>query len=72
MQTLRELRKRKYEKQADFAIAMRTSKSTVCEWESGKREPTIRQMIEIARLLDVSRYEIFDIIAENKNDYHKG
>ena len=68
MQTLRQLRERKFEKQMDFAKAMNTSKSTVCGWELGKREPSIQQIIQMASLLEVSRHEIFDIFVANKND----
>ncbi|MCM1194415.1 MAG: helix-turn-helix domain-containing protein [Firmicutes bacterium] len=72
MQTLRQLRQSKFEKQVDFAKAMNTSKSTVCGWENGQREPSIRQIIQMADLLGVSRYEIFDIFAANKNDLAQG
>lgn len=68
MQTLKQLRLRKYKKQVAFAKAMNTSKSTVCGWETGQREPSIQQIIQIARLLEVSPYEIFDIFVANKND----
>ncbi len=68
MKTLKQLRQEKFKKQVDFAMALDVSKSTVCEWESGKREPNVQQILRIAEVLNISRYTVLDIIAANKND----
>ncbi len=68
MKTLKQLRQEKFKKQADFARALEVSKSTICEWESGKREPNVQQILRIAEVLNISRYTVLDIIAANKND----
>ncbi len=68
--TLKQLREQKFARQIDFAVAMHTSKATVCGWETGKRPPSVAQIVAMAQVLGVSRYEVFDIFA-NKNDSKK-
>jgi len=67
--TLKELRKPIFAKQTDFAKALNTSEATVCDWEKGVRTPSVKQIVQIAEILNVSRYEVFDIFA-NKNGRH--
>ncbi|MCM1289618.1 MAG: helix-turn-helix domain-containing protein [Corallococcus sp.] len=64
--TLKELRERKFANLSEFAAAMDTSKATVCQWETGKRVPNVKQIVRLERVLDVSRYELLDVFA-NKN-----
>ena len=46
---LKYLRESKGVTQAEFAIAMHITQSTVSKWESSTREPNISQIIKIAK-----------------------
>jgi transcriptional regulator with XRE-family HTH domain len=52
--SFKELRKKKFPKQQDFAKAMNENVSTVSNWESGISAPHISKIQEIAKVLDTS------------------
>ena len=51
---LKELRKSKKMSQLKLAIELHTSQNTISRYETGEREPGIRELIEIADYFDVS------------------
>ena len=68
--TLKQLRKQRFHTQDDFAMALNVSEPTVSEWETGKRTPSVEQIIKIAEVLGVSHYEVFDSLVAIKNGQH--
>ena len=69
-ETLKHLRKQKFATQNDFATTLNVSEPTVSEWETGKRTPSVQQILEIAQVLGVSHYDVFDSIVAIKNGQH--
>ncbi|MCT2343002.1 helix-turn-helix domain-containing protein [Niallia taxi] len=63
LQILSELRKNKNWSQAETAELLGIAKSTYAGYESGYREPSLRALIQIADLFDVS----IDVILARKN-----
>jgi len=57
---LAELRKRKGFTQQTLADEMGVEQPTIQRWEGGKREPTIEQMLELAKVLDVEPGALID------------
>lgn len=57
---LAELRKRKGFTQQALADEMGVEQPTVQRWEKGKREPTISQLLELARVLEVEPGALID------------
>lgn len=51
---LKELRKSKKMSQLKLAIELHTSQNTISRYETGEREPGIRELIEIADYFNVS------------------
>ena len=51
---LRELRKERNLKQADLAGVFNVSKTTICQWETLKQEPSLTDVVTCARYFDVS------------------
>ena len=51
---LKELRKSKKMSQIKLAIELHTSQNTISRYETGEREPGIRELIEIADYFNVS------------------
>jgi transcriptional regulator with XRE-family HTH domain len=57
---LADLRKRKGLTQATLAERMGVEQPTVQRWEKGKREPSLSQLLELARVLDVEPGALID------------
>ena len=51
---MRELRKERNLKQADLAGVFNVSKTTICQWETLKQEPSLTDVVTCARYFDVS------------------
>lgn len=54
MERLRELRKEKGLKQSDVALFIDSTPQAIANYELGKREPGIKQLILLADFFDVS------------------
>lgn len=63
---IKELRKSAGIKQIDFAAAMGVSPSVACEWESGKYDPSLARLPEIAAALGVSVIDLMSLGAKAK------
>ena len=50
---LRAARKSRFESQASFAEAMRVTRDSVANWESGRRAPEVNKFSKICTLLDI-------------------
>lgn len=61
---LKELRKSKKMSQLKLAIELHTSQNTISRYETGEREPGIRELIEIADYFNVS----IDYLLERTNN----
>ena len=61
---LKELRKSKKMSQLKLAIELHTSQNTISRYETGEREPGIRELIEIADYFIVS----IDYLLERTNN----
>jgi transcriptional regulator with XRE-family HTH domain len=57
---LADLRKRKGLSQAGLAELLGVEQPTVQRWEKGKREPSLGQLIEIAKVLDIEPGSLID------------
>ncbi len=51
---LKELRKEKHLTQQQFAQIMNVSKTTVCQWETSKQEPSLENVVFIAQYFGVT------------------
>ena len=51
---LKELRKDSGFKQADLAIIFGVSKTTICQWETSKQEPSLEDIVKMAKFFKVS------------------
>ena len=51
---LKELRKEHCLSQKDLAIILKTTNSSICDWEKGRTEPSVEFIISICRYFDVS------------------
>ena len=49
-----------YDKQESLAIDLKSAKSTICMWESGKSYPSIPTIHKIAKVLGESPTTIFE------------
>lgn len=59
MNKIRELRiKKGFKSQKEFADMLKIKPNTYCQYETGKREPDLETLIQIANMLDVSMDEI--------------
>ena len=66
--TFKELRETRFASQVECARALGVSKATVCGWETGKRTPSIKQIMQLTKIFKVHRYVVFDIFVANIND----
>lgn len=64
MKRLYELRTEKGLSQRDMAKVLHVSQSTYNNWENGKTEPCIAQLVEMSKFFEVS----IDYITENADD----
>lgn len=60
LERLSELRKRKGLTQAQLAERMGVEQPTIGRWETGKREPDLRQLLDLAKHLDVEPGALLD------------
>lgn len=60
---IRQARLDKQWTQTDLADKMGTIQSTVSSWESGKQQPKIPQILDLARVLEVDRLALIDAVA---------
>lgn len=51
---MKELRKEKHLTQQQFAQIMNVSKTTVCQWETSKQEPSLENVVFIAQYFGVT------------------
>lgn len=58
---LRELRKRDKLFQKDLAWELHISQQTIADWENGKSEPTIDQIISLSKIFNVSTDFLFGL-----------
>lgn len=59
--TLKKLRKQRKIKQSEMAAALNVTQGAVANWENGIRAPSIDVLPDIARLLDVSIDQLFEV-----------
>ena len=57
-ETLRQVRMKQGMSQRALAQALRLSPSVICLWENGRRVPDVEMMMNVARALNVSPYEL--------------
>ncbi len=57
---IKELRTQKHMSQEELAFKAKTDYSYLNEIEAGKRNPSVKRVAEIAKVLKVSLKEIFD------------
>ena len=53
-QKLKELRIDKHLTQANIAEIFKVSKTTICQWETSKQEPSLEDVVIIAKFFGVS------------------
>lgn len=53
-QKLKELRNEKQLTQAQIAVIFKVSKTTICQWETSKQEPSLEDIVEIAKYFKVT------------------
>lgn len=53
-QKLKELRNEKRLTQAQIATVFKVSKTTICQWETCKQEPSLEDVTAVAKYFDVS------------------
>lgn len=51
---LKELRNDAGLKQSDLAVTFNVSKTTICQWETSKQEPSLEDVVKIAKFFNVS------------------
>ena len=51
---LRELRRQMNLTQKKLADVLQTTNSSICDWECGRSEPDLTQLVQIAKIFDVS------------------
>lgn len=51
---LKELRKEEGKTQAELAKIFNVSKSTICQWETSKQEPSLTDIVKISKYFKVS------------------
>lgn len=51
---LRELRRQMNLTQKKLADVLQTTNSSICDWECGRSEPDLNQLIKLAKIFDVS------------------
>lgn len=54
MNRIKEFRKKKNLSQSDISKIMRVGQSTVANWESEYRNPSVRRAIQLANILDTT------------------
>lgn len=57
-ENLKEIRKNENLSQKDLAQKLQTSVKTVSHWETGYTEPSLTQLLELAKVLRVSTDEL--------------
>ena len=51
---LKSLRTEKQLSQKQLALELKTTNSSICDWECGRAEPDIEMLIKIAKFFDVT------------------
>ena len=51
---LKELRREAGMTQAQLAALLLVSKTTICQWETSKQEPSLEDVVQLAKIFDVS------------------
>lgn len=64
METLKKLRESKGLSQQKLASLIGVSRSTVAMWESGKSQPSLEMLVELAQLFEVSVDYLLDVQSE--------
>ncbi len=54
LERLKELRNSKNLSQKQLAVELKTTNSSICDWESGRAEPNIEMLINIAKFFEIS------------------
>lgn len=65
-ENLRTLRKQNKLSQKVFAQKLQTTQQRVSEWECGKIEPSLYNIIKILEILDITFEELTDGIEKNR------
>ena len=60
-QRLKTLRKEKLMSQKDVAEKLCIAVSTYANWEQGRRQPTVEDIFNLIRILDIEAAELFDV-----------
>lgn len=63
---LKELREQNNLSQQDLALILKVSPSTISNWESGKRQPDIQMIVDIANYFNVSVDDVLGRTIENR------
>lgn len=64
---LKELRQEKSLRQVDLSLTMSVSKTTICQWETSKQEPSLEDLVKLARFFNVSTDYLLDLEDEFGN-----
>lgn len=64
---LKELRKDSGLKQADLATIFSVSKTTICQWETSKQEPSLEDIVKMSEFFNVSADFLLGIDEKEKN-----
>lgn len=59
MNRIKEFRKKKNLSQCDIAKLLNVKQSTIANWEREHRNPSVKQAIELAKILDVRVEDLY-------------
>lgn len=68
---LRQLRKSKKVQIAEITLALKCSRNTISQYETGKRTPSIETMQKLAKALEVDLQTIVNCFVKDKNENNK-
>ena len=57
---IKDYRKKRALTQSQLAKTLGVGQNTICQWEKGKRNPSIKMCKDLARIFGVSLDELFD------------
>lgn len=67
---LKELRQENSLRQIDLSLIMGVSKTTICQWETSKQEPSLEDIVKLSKYFNVSADFLLDLEDEFGNKKH--
>ena len=67
---LKELRQENSLRQIDLSLIMGVSKTTICQWETSKQEPSLEDIVKLSKYFNVSTDFLLDLEDEFGNKKH--